>query len=103
MKTHSTHVLPPKWQPMSQIFTALGEEHRQRILLLFEKGEELNVSQIAAVSTLSRATVSHHLKILRQAEKLLADKRGKKVWYRINTTCLAGVLGNVLVCVQALS
>ena len=73
MKAQYTQVLPPEWQPMSQVFTALGEEHRQRILLLFEKDEELNVSQIAAVSTLSRPTVSHHLKILRQADILLAE------------------------------
>lgn len=103
MKTQYTQVLPPEWQPMSQVFTALGEEHRQRILLLFDKDEELNVSQIAAVSILSRPTVSHHLKILRQANILLAEKRGKEVWYRINTAYLAEVLGNVLAYVQALS
>ena len=103
MKTQYTQVLPPEWQPMSQVFTALGEEHRQRILLLFEKDEELNVSQIAAVSTLSRPTVSHHLKILRQAGILLAEKRGKEVWYSINTAYLAEVLGNVQAYVQALS
>ena len=32
---------------MSRIFSALGDEHRQRILLLFEPNERLNVSQIA--------------------------------------------------------
>ena len=102
MKTQYTKILPPEWQPMSQVFTALGEEHRQRILL-FEKGEELNVSQIAAVSTLSRPTVSHHLKILRQANILVGEKRGKEVWYRINTAYLGEVLGNVLAYVQALT
>jgi ArsR family transcriptional regulator len=38
---------------MSRVFTALGDEHRQRILLTFEPGERLNVGQIAEVSTLS--------------------------------------------------
>ena len=50
---------------MSKVFTALGDEHRQRILLLFEPGDRFNVGQIAEVSTLTRSTVSHHLKVLR--------------------------------------
>jgi DNA-binding transcriptional ArsR family regulator len=62
---------------MSRVFTALGDEHRQRILMLFDKGERLNVGQIAAVSTLTRSTVSHHLKILREADVLHSEKLGK--------------------------
>jgi DNA-binding transcriptional ArsR family regulator len=64
MKSDYTQTIPPEWQAMSKIFVALGDEHRQRILLLFEPGERLNVGQIAEVSTLARSTVSHHLKIL---------------------------------------
>ena len=52
---------------------ALGEPHRQRILLTFEPGERLNVGQIAEVSTLSRSAVSHHLKILREAGSVLLE------------------------------
>lgn len=33
---------------MSKVFAALGDEHRQRIMLLFESGERLNVGQVAA-------------------------------------------------------
>ena len=81
---------------MSKVFVALGDEHRQRILLLFEPGERLNVGQIAEVSTLTRSTVSHHLKILREAEVLLTEKIGKEVWFWINSDFLQVVFGNVL-------
>jgi DNA-binding transcriptional ArsR family regulator len=81
---------------MSKVFTALGDEHRQRILLLFEKGEHLNVGQIAEVSTLARSTVSHHLKILREADVLLSEKQGKEVFFWINSHFLDEALGNVL-------
>ncbi len=87
--------IPDEWQDMSRVFTALGDEHRQRILMLFEAGEELNVGQIAEVSTLARSTVSHHLKLLREAHVLFAEKRGKEVWFRINKPYLLEVLGNV--------
>lgn len=81
---------------MSRVFTALGDEHRQRILLTFEPGERLNVGQIAEVSTLSRSAVSHHLKILREAGVLDSRKEGKEVYFWINKDFLHEVLTNVL-------
>jgi len=91
-----TSSIPPEWQPMARVFTALGDEHRQRILLLFDKGERLNVGEIAAVSTLARSTVSHHLKVLREAGVLGSEKIGKEVWFWINRNWLEETLGNVL-------
>lgn len=102
MKTDYTRSLPDEWKPMSRVFTALGDEHRQRILLLFEPGERLNAGQIAEVSTLSRSTVSHHLKILREASVLASEKTGKEVWFWLNTPYLEEVLGNVLTYVRAM-
>lgn len=81
---------------MARVFTALGDEHRQRILLLFEPGERLNAGQIAEVSTLSRSTVSHHLKILREADVLASEKVGKEVRFWINRPFLEATFGNVL-------
>ena len=81
---------------MSRIFSALGDEHRQRILLLFEPNERLNVSQIADASTLARSTVSHHLKTLRDADVLLSEKLGKEVYFWVNKPFLGESLRNVL-------
>ena len=96
MKNDYTQTIPPAWQSMSRIFVALGDEHRQRILLLFEPGERLNVGQIAEVSTLARSTVSHHLKILHESGVLASEKIGKEVWFWINRDALESTLGNVL-------
>jgi len=87
--------IPREWRQMAKVFIALGDEHRQRILLTFEKGESLTVGQISAVSTLSRPAVSHHLKILRQAGVLTAEKSGKEVFLRINKDVLAESLDAV--------
>ena len=81
---------------MSRLFTALGDEHRQRILLLFDENERLNVGDIAEVSTLTRSTVSHHLKILREANVLKSEKIGKEVWFWINCPWLEEALSNLL-------
>ena len=87
---------PDVWKNVSRVFSALGDEHRQRILLTFEPGERLNVGQIVEVSTLSRSAVSHHLKILREAGVLDSEKIGKEVYFWLNKkqikTSLAAVM-----------
>jgi ArsR family transcriptional regulator len=88
--------LPREWRDMAEVFVALGDEHRQRIMLTFEKGERLTVGQIAEVSTLSRPAVSHHLKILRSAGLLDEEKIGKEVFLSINKKLLEQTLGDVL-------
>jgi ArsR family transcriptional regulator len=88
--------LPKEWRAMAKVFVALGDEHRQRIVLTFEKGERLTVGQISEVSTLSRPAVSHHLKILRAAGILDAEKEGKEVYLRVNKALLDDTLRTVL-------
>ena len=96
MRNDYLQVIPDHWGAMSKVFTALGDEHRQRILLLFEQGERLNVGQIAEVSTLARSTVSHHLKVLREAGVLRSEKIGKEVWFWIDRAWLLEVFANVV-------
>lgn len=88
--------IPNEWKFMSKVFAALGDEHRQRILLTFERGERLNIGQIVAVSTLSRSAVSHHLKILRDAQVLLSEKIGKEVYFWMNKVFVLKAMRNVL-------
>jgi len=96
MRNDYSRAIPPEWKEMSRIFVALGDEHRQRMLLLFEPGERLNVGQIAEVSTLARSTVSHHLKILHESGVLASEKIGKEVWFWINRESLAATFTNAL-------
>ena len=88
--------IPREWRTISRAFTALGDEHRQRIVLTFERGERLNVGQIAEVSTLSRSAVSHHLKLLREAGVLASEKIGKEVYYWVDKPFLERSLQAVL-------
>lgn len=95
MNSDKAKSIPAEWAQMSKIFTALGDEQRQRILLTFGKGEELNVTQIASASTLSRPAVSHHLKVLSDAGALVWRKQGREVYYRVNKNLLLETLGHV--------
>lgn len=96
MLTDIIHALPDEWRDVSGMFVAMGDEQRQRILLTFEPGERLNVTQIVSASTLSRTAVSHHLKILRQAGALQSEKIGKEVYFWINKEHITETLQRVL-------
>lgn len=86
MKTeYLTQGLPPEWLQVAQVFTALGDNYRQRILLAFEPGERLSIQQIAESLPLSRTAVVHHLKALREAELLISEKSGREVLFHLNT------------------
>lgn len=95
MNRDYSRAIPAQWQHMARVFEALGDEHRQRLVLTFEPGERLNVGQLVEVSTLTRSTVSHHLKILREAGVLASCKQGKEVYYWVNTAFLNTVFTDV--------
>lgn len=96
MKSSYEHTLPPEWAPMSKVFAALGDEQRQRILLMFERGERLNISQIVEASPLSRSAISHHLRVLHEAGVLLSEKVGKEVLFWIDAPYVTAALAEVM-------
>src|SRR5690242_11510802 len=96
MNRHYMRAIPRAWREIAKVYTALGDEHRQRILLTFERGERLNVGQIVKVSTLSRTAVSHHLKSLREAGVLSSEKIGKEVYFWINKDFLIEAMETVV-------
>ena len=96
MNKNYMRAIPKEWRNISKVFTALGDEHRQRILLTFEPGERLNVGQIVEVATLSRSAVSHHLKILREAGVLESVKECKEVYFWIAKGFLVEAIDTVL-------
>jgi DNA-binding transcriptional ArsR family regulator len=95
MNRNYMRAIPKEWRNISKVYTALGDEHRQRILLTFGPGERLNVGQIVEVSTLSRSAVSHHLKILRDAGVLQSQKEGKEIYFWINKAFLIDAMETV--------
>lgn len=88
--------IPAEFQNTAAIFIALGDEHRQRILLAFEKGEKLNILQLVSTTTLSRTAVTHHIKVLHQAGILDTEKKGKEVYFWINGAAMIDAMQRVL-------
>ena len=68
----------------AQLFKALGDETRLRIMALLVNDQELCVCDIMAALNLPQSTVSRHLSYLRNTG--LVDDRRQGVWmyYKIN-------------------
>ena len=92
--------IPSAFKDTSQLFVALGDPHRQRILLSFEPLERMNILQIVATSTLSRTAVTHHLKILHNSGALSSEKVGKEVYFWINEALIVQGLQSVIAYLQ---
>ncbi len=84
MNTLHIEQLPPEWESIAHVFSALGDVTRQKIILLFEPGEEIGLKAIVDCFPLSRTAVSHHVNTLEQAGMLVPTKRGREVFYTLN-------------------
>ena len=68
---------------------ALADETRQKIMSLC-CCKQLSVNDIVQqLGEVSQPTVSHHLKILRDAGLVRAQRRGKEIYYSLNQERLA--------------
>lgn len=68
----------------SYLLQILGESTKQEIIIILgENKKGLSVEEIAAQSLISRPTISHHLKILKQANLVIMKKDGNKNIYKL--------------------
>ncbi|MFI9504136.1 ArsR/SmtB family transcription factor [Nocardia sp. NPDC052566] len=70
---------------LAATFKALGDPVRLRLLSLIAAagGEEVCVCELTPAFDLSQPTISHHLKVLREAGLLTSQRRGTWVYYRV--------------------
>lgn len=64
-----------------KLLTALGDGARLELLFLLGRHARLNVTDIASHFRLSRPTISHHLKILKDAGVVGREQIGQEVFY----------------------
>jgi ArsR family transcriptional regulator len=101
---------PPAWAPLTRgaldaeqatafapMFKALGDPVRLRLLSMIASagGGEVCVCDLTGAFVLTGPTISHHLKVLREAGLVDSDRRGTWVYYRLIPAALA-VMGAVL-------
>ncbi|MEU9179921.1 metalloregulator ArsR/SmtB family transcription factor [Streptomyces sp. NPDC048550] len=68
---------------LARVFKALGDPVRLRLLSMIASrdGGEICVCELTPAFDLSQPTISHHLKLLRQAGLVDCERRGTWVYY----------------------
>ena len=75
---------------LARVFKAMGDPVRLRLLSLIAShdGGEACVCDLTEVFALTGPTISHHLKVLREAGLITGDRRGTWIYYRVRPDAL---------------
>jgi ArsR family transcriptional regulator, arsenate/arsenite/antimonite-responsive transcriptional repressor len=75
---------------LAQVFKALADPVRLRLVSLIgaHQGGEVCVCELAEAFALTQPTISHHLKVLREAGIIGRERRGTWVYYRLEPATL---------------
>jgi len=87
--------MPVKDLTLVALLRVLADPTRLRLLALLGHAE-LSVGEAARALALGQSRVSNHLKILREAGVLQAERAGREVYLRINRPVLEQTLSTVL-------
>ncbi|MER6081189.1 metalloregulator ArsR/SmtB family transcription factor [Streptomyces sp. NPDC001833] len=80
---------------LAKIFKALGDPVRLRLMSMIasREGGEVCVCELTPAFDLSQPTISHHLKLLRQAGLIDCERRGTWVYYWVLPAALDRLAG----------
>ena len=75
----------------AETFKALADPVRRQILELLKKGP-LSAGDIGTHFDMTGATISYHLKILKQADLIFEQREKNYIYYQLNATVLEEIL-----------
>lgn len=67
----------------AQLFKALADETRLAIVRQLQERDEMCACEFVACCRVAQPTVSHHLKVLREAGLVHTERRGQWIYYRL--------------------
>jgi ArsR family transcriptional regulator len=80
---------------VAPLFKALGDPVRLRLMSMIASTAEACVCDLTEAFEVSGPTISHHLKVLREAGLVDCERRGTWVWYWVRPQALES-LGTLL-------
>ena len=85
--------------PQVRLLAALADPARLEILRELAGTSEVCACDLTDCCSLSQPTVSHHLKVLREAGAVVSERRGTNIFYRVSPGLLEqlGVIARSLV------
>ncbi len=80
---------------LAEMFRLMGDPTRLRVILACLQGPR-SVGDVATGLDLSPSLVSHHLRLLRAARIMRAQRRGKQVFYAVADEHISCVVADML-------
>lgn len=78
-----------------EVFRALADPTRRAILKRLQKGA-LNAGEIGELFDITGASLSHHFAVLKQADLVRTERRGRNIVYSLNSTVMEDLTRMVL-------
>ena len=79
---------------MKDVWNAMADPTRRAILTMHQE-RDMTAGEICEKFEVSGATISHHLKILREAGLIISEKEKQTITYSLNTTVFQGFLKGI--------
>lgn len=75
----------------AKTFKALADPERRKILELL-KTDAMSAGEIASNFSITQATVSYHLKVLKEADLIFEKKDKNYIYYQLNASVLEEIM-----------
>lgn len=75
-----------------EVFRAVADPTRRRILRLLQGGGEKTAGELAEQFDISAPSMSHHFNVLKQAELVNTRREGQQIFYSLNATVMQEML-----------
>ena len=70
---------------MDDTFKALADPNRRKILKILRQ-KDMHVNELLIHFSITQASLSHHLDVLKKAGLVVSEKKGQYVFYSLNTS-----------------
>jgi ArsR family transcriptional regulator, arsenate/arsenite/antimonite-responsive transcriptional repressor len=75
----------------NKTFRALADPTRREILGLLRHGE-ITAGELAEEFDMTKPAMSHHFKVLKDADLITSRRQGQQIWYGLNTTVMQDLM-----------
>lgn len=80
---------------MNDVFKALADPNRRKILSLLKK-KDMSVTDIQKYFSFTQASLSHHLDVLRRAGLVVTERQGQFIYYSLNISVFEDMANLIL-------
>lgn len=95
MESQTVIIDEDKLEFAAEVMRALTHDLRLQILSFIDKNKNINVNKIYNTLGLEQSITSQHLRILRLANIVTHERKGKQIFYSVNYDYINNIVGDI--------